>query len=202
MLTCPSPYLFESSDIASHWSKLPLCFVNHRRKLVVRVLAQVSTHEGTSRKAIMYMPTCVGMRCPQIYAKYYATFTNLCVGNIIANKYLLPVAGSINIKEKLPKNWKLSLLYNTRGTFVFLLSPLLSYFKRLYRSTLWLELKIVSKLILEQLYLSPSALTTSAPRKFCYNSFNFVNLILKYEYVLLNFLKTGIATSRNLTSRY
>lgn len=33
----------------------------------------------------------------------------MCAGNIIANKYLLPVAGSINIKEKLPKNWKLSL---------------------------------------------------------------------------------------------
>lgn len=76
----------------------------------------------------MFTPTRIGMRCPQICAKYYPTLASVCIrarsgvrvihisicvsvctGNIIANKYLLPVAGSINIKEKLPKNWKLSL---------------------------------------------------------------------------------------------
>lgn len=44
----------------------------------------------------------------------------ISAGNIIANKYLLPVAGSINIKEKLETQFA----YNARGTFVFLLSLL------------------------------------------------------------------------------
>jgi len=57
----------------------------------------------------------------------------MCVsGNIIANKYLLPVAGSINIKEKLPKNWKLGLL-TMREELLYSYCRFPCYFKRLYR---------------------------------------------------------------------
>lgn len=123
----PFVYLTGLPESLRHYltcGQLSLCFVkrcrieNDGKGLGGYQRAGVSSHEGTSRKASQscshrralacavhkYVRSTI--RCRRTYVRVRA---RVCGGNIIANKYLLPVAESINIKEKLPKNWKLSL---------------------------------------------------------------------------------------------
>lgn len=97
-------------------------------------------HEDTSRKASQSCSHRRALACA--VHKYVQSTTRrrrarvwvrVCAGNIIANKYLLPVAGSINIKEKLPKNWKLS-LRTMREELLYSYCRLSRYLERLYRS--------------------------------------------------------------------
>lgn len=157
------------------------------------ISAQVSIMRVTSRKASQscshrHALACAVHKYVQSTTRRWRTCTYMCVwvctcvrvcvctGNIIANKYLLPVAGSINIKEKLPKNWKLS-LRTMREELLYSYCRFSRYFKRLYRSALWLGLKTVSKLVLAQLYFR-LMLPRVSRRKSRYNSFNFISRAL------------------------